>query len=83
MFLGWASSVDEIIQSKILTIDKNEFRCADCDYVSQHKQNLSSHIEANHVANSEVFCPYCPKSCPTRNALRMHISRTHKKPVCQ
>ena len=36
-----------------------------------------NHIESKHVNIGGVSCPHCPKVCPTRHALQMHVRRQH------
>ena len=70
--------MDRIIQSKIMAHSANEFQCKDCLHVSRTKQNLSVHIEANHVRDHPgVSCDMCGKTCTTRDALRKHMVRYH------
>ena len=74
---GYAE-MDNIIQSKIMVVSANEFQCTDCPHVSRTKQNLSVHIEANHVKDHPgVLCSICSKVCTTRDALRKHMVRYH------
>jgi len=71
-------SLDMVIQSKILTISQNEYSCIECGHVCKTKQNISGHIEANHVENHPgVICKVCTKICTTRDALRKHMVRYH------
>ena len=76
-FSGY-ESLDMVIHSKILTISQNEYRCIECGHVCKTKQNISGHIEANHVENHPgVICKICTKICTTRDALRKHMVRYH------
>ena len=77
VFSGY-ESLDMVIQSKILTISQNEYSCIECGHVCKTKQNISGHIEANHVENHPgVICKVCNKICTTRDALRKHMVRYH------
>jgi len=67
--------IDAIIASKSIRFGRI-FKCSDCDYETSVKGNLEKHIEAKHISPG-VSCQYCAKLCPTRHALRMHISRQH------
>jgi len=74
--------MDKIIQSKIMAHSANEFQCVDCLHVSKTKQNLSVHIEANHVkGHPGVICSICSKVCTTRDAHRKHMVRYHSERV--
>ena len=77
VFSGY-ESLDMVIQSKILTISQNEYSCIECGHICKTKQNISGHIEANHVENHPgVICKVCTKICTTRDALRKHMVRYH------
>jgi len=67
--------LDVMIQLKTVRIGK-DFKCTDCDYETKMKCNLEKHIEAKHISPG-VACQFCNKICPTRHALRMHLSRNH------
>ena len=77
MYLGTVDfeELDAMIQLKTIKIGK-DYRCADCEYETKIKCNLEKHIEAKHISPG-VACQFCNKACPTRNALRMHLSRNH------
>ena len=67
-----------MIQSKILAVGVNEYRCVECGHVCRTKQNISGHIEANHISDHPgVICKMCSKICTTRDALRKHMVRYH------
>ena len=67
--------LDVMIQLKTVRVGK-DYRCTDCEYETKMKCNLEKHIEAKHISPG-VACQYCNKTCPTRHALRMHLSRNH------
>jgi len=67
--------LDVMIQLKTIRVGK-DYRCTDCEYETKMKCNLEKHIEAKHISPG-VACQFCNKTCPTRHALRMHLSRTH------
>jgi len=77
LLLGAASfdEIDAMIAAKTIRLGKM-FKCSDCDYETSVKGNLDKHIEAKHISPG-VSCQYCAKLCPTRHALRMHVSRQH------
>ena len=41
--------------------------------------DIKRHIEANHVEGLEIPCNYCDKTFKSRNSLRNHISREHRR----
>jgi len=67
--------LDVMIQLKTIRVGK-DYRCTDCEYETKMKCNLEKHIEAKHISPG-VACQFCNKTCPTRHALRMHLSRNH------
>ena len=71
--------LDDLIKSKIIGNTGIGFQCADCNYATQSKRNMFNHIESRHVTSAGVECWACAKVCPTREALRKHMSRDHKQ----
>ena len=71
-----------IVQSKMVreVSETGEivFRCVECGHRSKRSSDLSKHIEAKHVEGG-YNCMYCDKFCPSLNALRTHISRSHRQ----
>jgi len=55
------------------------WRCLDCQYTTKFKPVLFQHVESKHTLSSGYNCQFCGKFCPSRNALRSHISRQHKQ----
>lgn len=53
------------------------WRCLACPYNTKHKAVLYQHVESKHTFSQGYSCPYCCKFCPSRNALRCHVSRQH------
>jgi len=53
------------------------WRCLACPYSTKHKAVLYQHVESKHTVSQGYSCPYCCKFCPSRNALRCHVSRQH------
>ena len=76
------SDADQMIQSKMVkTVDERGYRlwsCTDCDYTAKISHNLYEHIEAKHVGSYGYHCQLCDKTCPSRNAFRIHNIRYHK-----
>ena len=68
-----------MINSKI-SLDNcgSTYHCQDCSYSSHNKRLVVNHVEAKHITTCGVQCQFCKKNCPTREALRKHISRSHK-----
>ena len=55
------------------------WRCQVCDYVTKQKGALFEHVESKHTLSDGYNCHVCGKFCPTRNALRSHVSRQHPR----
>ena len=70
--------LDRCIREKIVQLSSNQYQCLDCDYASKRKENLQSHIESRHVIQPGIVCLLCNKILPTRQAFRMHKTRSHK-----
>ena len=79
--VGVAASVEDLkmqISDKIIFLEDSTYKCFDCDYVSPFRGNVAKHIEARHLGLRGIVCPICLKPTTTREALKKHISRTHK-----
>ena len=80
LFLGF-QALDEKISSKVVYYpDEQVFKCTECDYYSVTKRHVLNHIESKHITHPGASCAYCFKACPTREALRKHVSRFHRPP---
>ena len=73
-----SGAVQEQINSLMLDMGHSEFHCTACGHVSKTKSNMQKHIEAKHIQSQPVFCEFCNKRCPSKNALQSHKSRYHK-----
>lgn len=73
--------MDVLIRSKMVKSDKSHgpsmWLCTECDYSSKNNSNVYEHIEARHVGSAGYYCQFCDKTCPTRNAFRIHNVRHH------
>ena len=73
--------LDKLSSSIHGKIEKFEegWTCKQCGFFFKHKSSCLLHVEAIHDAAGHV-CPYqsCMKFCPSKNALRTHISRYHR-----
>merc|ERR1712004_464586 len=73
-------AVVEMTMWKETTADRGlVWRCADCDYTAKLKRGMFEHVESKHVGSLGYTCLYCGKHCPSKNALRSHVSRNHPK----
>jgi len=57
---------------------KTSWQCAQCHFTSKVRSTVKEHIET-HIEGFLHQCPYCVKTCKTRNALRVHVIRGHNK----
>jgi len=57
---------------------KTSWQCAQCHFTSKIRSTVKEHIET-HISGFTHQCPYCEKTCKTRNALRVHTVRAHQK----
>jgi len=53
------------------------WQCSECYFQSKIKTNVLHHIESFHVQHDGYYCLLCDKTCPTKNAFRMHNKRNH------
>jgi len=70
--------VQEQINSLMVDMGQSEFHCTACGHISKTKSNMQKHIDAKHISSQPVFCQFCNKRCPSKNALQSHVSRYHK-----
>ena len=59
--------------------DDGSWQCNLCDYNSKYTTRVKDHIEAKHFITSGYECSVCQKYCSTKNALKCHMSKYHKK----
>ena len=64
------------ISTKMSKIDSRWY-CLECDFTSDRKYNIMSHVEAKHVDNTEVACDYCDGVFANRRRLRYHVKASH------
>ncbi len=57
------------------------WRCLECGRTNRKKMNISVHVEAKHIETAGFVCPYdyCSFSTKTRDNLKRHISRIHRR----
>jgi hypothetical protein len=55
---------------------KMVWQCTQCSYSNKLKFTVKEHVET-HIGGITHTCPHCAKTCPTRNALRVHTIRNH------
>ena len=66
------------INSLIIDMGNSEWQCSVCGHISKTKSNMHKHVDAKHLPSQPVYCEYCDKRCPSKNALQSHVSRYHK-----
>jgi len=71
--------LDSAIKLKMVRRLDGCYGCTDCDYVTKYNTTCQNHIESKHLSTSGFTCQFCGKFCPTRNALKSHITKNHKE----
>ncbi len=71
-----SSDIEDRILEFMVQTDRG-WECRTCQYSTTNRKGLMNHIESKHVNIGGVSCPHCPKVCPTRHALQMHVRRQH------
>ena len=57
------------------------YNCKMCGKEGQSK-DIRDHIESNHLEGISIACDYCGNILSSRNSLRLHKTRFHKKITC-
>ena len=70
--------LDELICQNVDKDASGLWFCLQCNFSSNKKGNVQSHVEAKHVITQGVSCDVCGTICPTRKALSMHNFRKHR-----
>ena len=53
------------------------WECIMCGKSSKYKNDITRHIESNHISSPGIKCDICSKISPTREALRQHNKMVH------
>nr|ACO15552.1 Longitudinals lacking protein-like [Caligus clemensi] len=56
-----------------------KYLCKMCEYTSPRRDTMRSHVEAMHIITDGFECAICGKIYKTRNSLKTHKIRTHKR----
>jgi len=70
--------LDEVIKMLIHKDSDGMWCCMKCDFRTNRCSVIKNHVESKHIESPGFICQYCSTTCPTRNALTMHIGRKHK-----
>ena len=73
-----SAALNHVIRNSMIRLDGMFWGCAHCDFKSKYQSTVGYHIEAKHFPSNGVQCEHCSTLCPTRQALKMHISRKHR-----
>ena len=74
--LSSLEELDGFLAANIVELSGGLLKCALCDYSYQRRNNVSRHIEANHV-DMTFHCDMCGKVTPTRHAMYYHKKKAH------
>ena len=75
-FLDVTNQIHSRLQ-RIASETGTSWQCSECYFQSKIKTNVLHHIESFHVQHDGYYCLLCDKTCPTKNAFRMHNKRNH------
>jgi hypothetical protein len=70
--------LDNTINSMMMKSIDGKWACNVCEKIDHKKDNMKTHIEANHIEGVSHPCSLCEKSFRSRHSLSMHIFRFHK-----
>jgi len=65
-------------ETYIVVGQDNMYSCSICGYQANKKQRIQYHYEAKHTDSPGYQCEICQKVCPTKNAMIVHKSRSHR-----
>ena len=72
------AALDEKIKPMMIRRQDGLYGCSKCNYVTKYGTTCQNHIESKHMSTSGFICPHCEKFCPTRNAMKSHITKNHR-----
>jgi len=70
---------NKTIQDRMVHLSSGLYGCSECDYTTKYRTTCLNHIESKHLPTNGFICNFCEKFCPTRNALKSHVSKKHNK----
>jgi len=70
--------LDILIEDNMQKDPSGTWFCLQCSFSSRKSSNVRTHIESKHVNSGGFQCLVCSYICPTREALRKHMTRMHK-----
>lgn len=71
--------LNKTIQDRMVHLSSGLYGCSECDYTTKYRTTCLNHIESKHLPTNGFICNFCEKFCPTRNALKSHVSKKHNK----
>ena len=72
-------SLDRTIKDRMVFLASGLYGCSECPYTTKYSTTCQNHIESKHMSTNGFICNFCEKFCPTRNALKSHVSKKHNK----
>ena len=70
------AGLDAEIESFLVSSGGGLWQCGECGKQGS-KADVKRHIEAKHMLNTKINCPFCGKSSKTRDSLRKHLKKDH------
>ena len=74
-------ALNDLIRTMMVRVEPEMWACSSCSYSTRFYSTMQSHIESKHIISPGVQCEICHVFSPTRQALKMHMSRKHKNPM--
>ena len=76
LIINLSAEVEAYVSQEFSEKGSSVWRCVDCGYKSDRRNNLLKHIDSIHLSEG-YNCPICTKFCPSKNALQKHVKRNH------
>lgn len=79
--LNWHSVLSDLDEQILELIEKKgsrDFHCKACGTVMKLLQHMKDHVEAKHIEQGIILCPFCKSCFKSRKSLRKHFVVMHK-----
>ena len=64
---------EHMVKSTDPSQGKAMWSCIDCGKTSRLKNDMSKHVEAQHIIHPGLMCEFCEKVLKTRDTLKTHM----------